>query len=105
MTIIVIIIVVIIVVIIIHVYTIYCVYLNYLISLIFYCTTLLLSLLQHYYCPPVKAVAYPGDPEVVVSLFRKQEWGNFRKNVLDEIPKDRWLMNEEKNGKEPFRIH
>jgi hypothetical protein len=53
----------------------------------------------------VKAVAYPGDPEVVVSLFRKQEWKKYRAEVLDEIPKTRWLSGNEGVVKEPFRIN
>jgi hypothetical protein len=53
----------------------------------------------------VKAVAYPGDPEVVVSLYRKQEWKKYRAEVLNEIPKTRWLRGDEGVVKEPFRIN
>lgn len=52
----------------------------------------------------MKAVAYPGDPDVVVSLFRKQGWKKYRAEVLEEIPKDRWPMNETA-VREPFRIN
>jgi len=52
----------------------------------------------------MKAVAYPGDPEVVVSLFRNQGWKKYRAELLEEIPKDRWPMNET-NITEPFRLH
>jgi hypothetical protein len=51
----------------------------------------------------VKAVAYPGDPDVVVSLFRKQGWKQYRAELLDEIPKGRWPM-EGGIQREPFRI-
>ena len=50
-------------------------------------------------------MAYPADPEVVVSLFRKQEWKKYRAEVLHDIPKDRWLSGNEGIVKEPFRIN
>ena len=52
----------------------------------------------------MKAVAYPGDPDVVVSLFRKQGWKKYREEVMQEIPKDRWPTNEA-SIREPFRIN
>jgi hypothetical protein len=38
----------------------------------------------------IKSVRYPEDPDIVVSLHRQQEWTLYKKEVMDNIPKDRW---------------
>lgn len=37
-----------------------------------------------------KAVVYPGDPDIVVSLYRKQNWDAYRQEVMQGISKHRW---------------
>jgi hypothetical protein len=37
-----------------------------------------------------KATLYPGDPDIVVTLFRKQEWRQYKAEIMATIPKDRW---------------
>ncbi len=39
---------------------------------------------------PGKSTLYPGDPDIVVSLFRKQEWRKYKEEIMETIPKDRW---------------
>jgi len=50
-----------------------------------------------------KAVSYPGDPDVVVALFRQQNWRKYRQGVMEAIPKQRWPSSD-KDMKETFRI-
>lgn len=38
----------------------------------------------------LKAVHYPGDPHIVVSLYRKQEWKHYKELMMADIPKNRW---------------
>lgn len=37
-----------------------------------------------------KAVVYPGDPDIVVDLFRKQNWQQYKSEVMQDISKSRW---------------
>ncbi|RYH27871.1 hypothetical protein EON65_12880 [archaeon] len=37
-----------------------------------------------------KALVYPGDPDIVVSLYRKNEWSDYRKEVMKGISTTRW---------------
>jgi CRP-like cAMP-binding protein/tetratricopeptide (TPR) repeat protein len=37
-----------------------------------------------------KAVVYPGDPDIVVDLFRKQNWQQYKLEVMQDISKSRW---------------
>lgn len=49
-----------------------------------------------------KATLYPIDPDIAVSLFRQKGWQEYRSEILDAVPKDRW---PKKNvGVEPFLI-
>eukprot|EP00597_Dinobryon_sp_UTEXLB2267_P014299 CAMPEP_0170116102 /NCGR_PEP_ID=MMETSP0020_2-20130122/12003_1 /TAXON_ID=98059 /ORGANISM="Dinobryon sp., Strain UTEXLB2267" /LENGTH=1446 /DNA_ID=CAMNT_0010344023 /DNA_START=151 /DNA_END=4491 /DNA_ORIENTATION=- len=38
----------------------------------------------------IKAVHYPADPDIVVSLHRQQEWKLYKDEVIREIPKHKW---------------
>lgn len=50
-----------------------------------------------------KAAIYPGDPTLVVSLYKSQEWKRYRKEVVEGINKDRWPIQAENH--EPFKCY
>jgi hypothetical protein len=49
----------------------------------------------------LKAVHYPADPDIVVSLYREQEWKLYKNEVIKKIPKDKWPPKVA--SVEPFR--
>lgn len=49
-----------------------------------------------------KGVVYPGDPDIVVNLYRQQEWGHYCKETMKDISTVRWPTTLKAH--EPFNI-
>ena len=52
----------------------------------------------------VKAVRYPADPDIVVSLYRNHEWQQYKKTVIKEVPKDKWPPEPKAHEAPEFRV-
>jgi hypothetical protein len=51
-----------------------------------------------------RSIVYPGAADVVLSLFRKEGWNTKKKEIVDQVPKDRWPGVKAKRPM-PFKFH
>jgi hypothetical protein len=49
-----------------------------------------------------KAIHYPGDPDLVVNMYRGIEWSHYKDEMIKNIPKNRWPKKFDTH--EPFNI-
>lgn len=51
-----------------------------------------------------RSIVYPGAADVVLSLFRKEGWNTAKKEIVDQVPKDRW-PGVKAQRPVPFKFH
>jgi hypothetical protein len=51
-----------------------------------------------------RSIVYPGAADVVLSLFRKEGWNTAKKEIVDQVPKDRWPGVKSQRPM-PFKFH
>jgi len=55
-------------------------------------------------CDLARSIVYPGAADVVLSLFRKEGWNTAKKEIVDQVPKDRW-PGVKAQRPVPFKFH